>query len=252
MVNAQPLSATKNELNLMFQLHIIDLGIAIPLQQVDQSIVISSSKTDNLSTQIPNSQQTLLTSDESSDFLVFTLDQTTISACSCDAIISSGSFEGFCLRFAENFQHTNSNWKPARIFKMSTNTILNACCVPSGQYSMHSRAKHTLNSKSQKWFLNVQWDMKGIDINMSSIIGKHFSQLIRTIALTQLIQTTDAVTTTATTNNNDISTNSNYSNMKSSSTYHIHDNSDPNEDDERRKRLEYEYSILGQRIARLK
>jgi hypothetical protein len=140
----------------MFQLDIIDLGIAIPLQQLDQPTKIST--TDNLSTQIITPRQSLPSLEESGDFLVFTLDQTTISACSCGAIISSGSFEGFCFRFAENFQQTNPNWKPT--YSSSSNIILNACCVPSGKYLMHSRAKHLPASNSPKWFLNVQWDMK--------------------------------------------------------------------------------------------
>ncbi|CAF4773419.1 unnamed protein product, partial [Rotaria magnacalcarata] len=63
-----------------------------------------------------------MTFDESTDFLVFTLDQTTISACSCGAIMSSGSFEGFCFRFAENFQQTNPDWKPLRSSNSQSNT----------------------------------------------------------------------------------------------------------------------------------
>jgi hypothetical protein len=222
----------------MFQLHIIDLGIAIPLQQIDQPTK------DNISTQTLNSRQSLPINEESSDFLVFTLDQTTISACSCGAIISSGSFEGFCFRFAENFRQTNSDWKPIRSL---SNIILNACCVPSGQYSMHSRAQHIPNSTSPKWFLNVQWDMKGIDINIDSIIGKRFSQLIRTITSTHLIEQIDHLN-----NENDLLINSNLNTTLNSDTININEKNDPSEDDERRKRLEYEYSILGQKIEKLK
>ncbi|CAF5004036.1 unnamed protein product, partial [Rotaria sp. Silwood1] len=203
LVNVQPLPTKNNELNLMFQLHIIDLGIAIPLHQVDQPTKLSTT-TDHQSNQILNQRQTTTTTlDESSDFLVFTLDQTTISACSCGAIISSGSFEGFCFRFAENFQQTNPNWKPTPS-STSSNVILNACCVPSGQYLMHSRAKHIANSSSPKWFLNVQWDMKGIDINIDSVISKRFSQLIRIITATQLIEHDNHKN-----NDNDLSKNSN-------------------------------------------
>jgi hypothetical protein len=234
----QPSPATTNELNLMFQLHIIDLGIAIPLQQIDQPIK------DNISTQILNQRQSV---DESSDFLVFTLDQTTISACSCGAIISSGSFEGFCFRFAENFQQTNSDWKPKRSLTSSSDIIINACCVPSGQYLMHSRAKTIPNSTSPKWFLNVQWDMKGIDINLDSIIGKRFSQLIRTITSTHLIAPTDNLN-----NENDLLINSNLINKQNIDPMNLNETNDPTEDDERRKRLEYEYSILGQKIEKLK
>jgi hypothetical protein len=223
----------------MFQLHIVDLGIAIPLQQSDTPTKLT---TDNLTTQVFNSQQSNSTLDESSDFLVFTLDKTTISACSCGAIISSGSFEGFCFRFAENFQQTDKNWKPSRSLS-SPNIILNACCVPSGQYLMHSRAKHILNSTSPKWFLNVQWDMKGIDINLDSIIGKRFSQLIRTITSTHLIEPIDHLN-----NENNSLSNSNLINTQNGST----ENVDQSEDDERIKRLEYEHLILGQKIETLK
>ncbi|CAF5020755.1 unnamed protein product, partial [Rotaria sp. Silwood1] len=234
---------TTKELNIMFQLHIVDLGIAIPLQQYDPPTKLT---TDNLTTQLINSQPSISTLDESSDFLVFTLDKTTISACSCGAIISSGSFEGFCFRFAENFQQTNKNWKPTRS-SLASNIILNACSVPSGQYVMHSRAKNILNSNSPKWFLNVQWDMKGIDINLDSIIGKRFSQLIRTITSTHLIEPIDNLN-----NNNDLLSNSNLINTHNGSTINIIENIDQSEDDERIKRLEYEHLILGHKIETLK
>ena len=236
-------AATIKDLNLMFQLHIVDLGIAIPLQQYDPPTIIAS---ETLSNQYLSPQQSQANTEESSDFLVFTLDKTTISACSCGAIISSGSFEGFCFRFAENFQQTNKNWKPIRS-PQSPNIILNACCVPSGQYLMHSRARHTLQSNSPKWFLNVQWDMKGIDINLDSIIGKRFSQLIRTITSTHLIEPMDDRT-----NENEINSKSNLIKSQPSSTINLMENHDQSEEDERIKRLEFEHLILGQKIETLK
>ena len=240
-MNVQTLpAAIKNELNLMFQLDIIDLGIAVPLQQID-----SPGKLTTTDVQMLGTRQSMSNLEESSDFLVFTLDQTTISACSCGAIISSGSFEGFCFRFAENFKQTNRSWKP--ISSSASNKILNACCVPSGRYLMHSRAKHLPNSNSPKWFLDVQWDMKGIDINIDSIIGKRFTQLIRTITATHLIEPMDRSS-----NDNDSLVDSNLLNTKAGSSININENNDPSEDDERRKRLQYEYSILGQKIAALK
>lgn len=246
IVNVPTSPATTKDLNLMFQLHIVDLGIAIPLQQYDPPSKLSTTPSDGLSNQLLSPQQSLSTVEESSDFLVFTLDKTTISACSCGAIISSGSFEGFCFRFAENFQQTDKNWKPARSLT-SPNIVLNACCVPSGQYLMHSRARHILNSTSPKWFLNVQWDMKGIDINLDSIIGKRFSQLIRTITSTHLIEPTDFRAS-----DNDSSSSSNLLNTQSGSTMNVMETLDQSEEDERIKRLEYEHLILGQKIDTLK
>ncbi|CAF1173365.1 unnamed protein product [Adineta steineri] len=211
----------------------IDKDIAISLQQYNPPTKLTT--TDNLTSSGIITQESIPI-----------LDKTTISACSCGAIISSSSFEGFRFRFAENFQQTNKNWKPARSLS-SPNIILNACCVPSGQYLMHSRAKHILNSRSPKWFLNVQWDMKGIDINLDSIIGKRFSQLIRTITSTQLIEPINHSN-----DENNSSSNSNLLNAQAGSTKNILENIDESEDDERIKRLEYEHLILGQKIETLK
>ncbi|CAF1238752.1 unnamed protein product [Adineta steineri] len=163
-----------------------------------------------------------------------TLDKTTISACSCGAIRSLDSFEGFCFRFGENFQLTNKNWKPARSLS-SPNIIISACCVPTTQYLIYLRAKHTLNSPTPKWFLNVQWNMKGIDINLDSIISKRFTQLTRTITSTHLIEPTDHLN-----NNNNSSSYLNLLSTQDTSTKTI----DESEDDERIKRLEYEHLIL--------
>ena len=246
IVNVPTLPATTTDLNLMFQLHIVDLGIAIPLQQYDPPSKLTTTISDGLPNQLLSPQQSLSTLEESSDFLVFTLDKTTISACSCGAIISSGSFEGFCFRFAENFQQTDRNWKPARSLT-SPNITLNACCVPSGKYLMHSRARQVPTSTSPKWFLNVQWDMKGIDINLDSIIGKRFSQLIRTITSTHLIEQADSRAS-----DNDSSSSSNLLNAQAGSTMNVMETLDQSEEDERIKRLEYEHLILGQKIDTLK
>ncbi|CAF1464405.1 unnamed protein product [Adineta steineri] len=90
---------------------------------------------------------------------------------------------------------------------------------------MHSRAKHILNSLSTKWFLNVQWNMKVININFDSIIGTHFSELIRTIISTHLIEPIDHLN-----NENNSSPNSNLLNTQA----------------------EYEHLTLGQKIKTLK
>jgi hypothetical protein len=87
---------------------------------------------------------------------------------------------------------------------------------------------------------------EGIDINIDSIIGKRFSQLIRTITSTHLIEPMDQLN-----DDTDSSTDSNIINTKNGSTMNLNETNDPSEDDERRKRLQYEYSILGQKIAAL-
>ncbi|CAF1170890.1 unnamed protein product [Adineta steineri] len=197
----------------------IDKGITIPLQQYDPLTKLPT---------IDNLTSTRITTQES----IPILDKTTISACSCDAITSSDSFEGF---------------KPVHSLS-SSNIILNTCCVPSRQYLMHSRTKHILNSRSPKWFLNVQWNMKVININFDSIIGKHFSQLIRTIITIQLIIPNDDLN-----NENNSLSNSNLLNTQAGNTKNILENIDESDDDDERiKRLEYEHLTLGQKIKTLK
>ncbi|CAF0854040.1 unnamed protein product [Adineta steineri] len=189
----------------------VDKGIAIPLQQYDPLTKLPT--TDNLTPSEIITKQSIP---------IF--DKTTISACSCDAIISSGSFEVFCFRFAENFQQTNIKWKSIDS-ESSPNIILNACCVLSEQYLMHSR----------------------IETNLDSIIGKHFSQLIRTITSTQLIEPINHSN-----DENNSSSNSNLLNAQAGGTKNILENIDESDDDDERiKRLEYEHLTLGQKIKTL-
>ncbi|CAF0951192.1 unnamed protein product, partial [Didymodactylos carnosus] len=232
----QIVTVTPDQLNLMFQLNIVDLGIAIPLQYVTPLDSATQQSLDSSST-----------SADSGDFLVFTLEKTTISACSCGAIISSGSFEGFCFRFAENFKQTNSDWIPVRKEKV----IMNACCVPSGQYVMYSRAKQIRPGSSPKWFLNVEWDMKGIDINLDSIIGKRFSQLITTITSTHLMEPVVTDDSGSLINGGDDLNLSNGSHTVGNGSS---GNIESQDEDEKAKkqRLEYEQVVLGQKIDMLK
>ena len=78
--------------------------------------------------------------------------------------------------------------------------------------------------------------MKGIDIHLDSIIGKRFSQLIRTITLTHLID-------------NHHQANTNHQ-TKFASTMNLMENLDQSEEDERIKRLEYEHLILRQLLLK--
>ncbi|CAF1362467.1 unnamed protein product [Adineta steineri] len=152
----------------MFQLHIVDLDIAIPLQQYDPSTKLTT--TDNITPSGITTQQSIPK-----------LDKTTISTCSCDAIIRSSSF-------------------------------------------------------------------KVININFDSIIGKRFSQLIRTITSTHLIEPIDHLN-----NENNSSPNSNLLNIQPGNTKNILENIDESDDDDERiKRLEYEHLISGQKIEALK
>ena len=54
----------------------------------------------------------MVTDADSRDALVLTLEETAVSAMTCDSLICSGRFTGFCLRFATDFETSLDDWKP--------------------------------------------------------------------------------------------------------------------------------------------
>ena len=74
------------------------------LQQQQYDVQTKLTNTDSYSNQYLSPQTSQTNLDESSDFLVFTLDKTTFSTCLRGAIISEGSSEGFVFHSAENIQ----------------------------------------------------------------------------------------------------------------------------------------------------
>ena len=38
-----------------------------------------------------------------------------------------------------------------------------------------------MKEENAKWFLNIQWQMTGVDVHADSDIGKHLSSLARTL-----------------------------------------------------------------------
>ncbi|KAK9751645.1 hypothetical protein QE152_g4782 [Popillia japonica] len=119
--------------------------------------------------------------EESRGAVVVTLENTSISACSSGSLVSKGKFSNLCLRFADDFETSLDDWKP----DMSDATIMNLCVVSDGTYEVCSR---TITGKqaheNAKWFLNVQWQMEGVDIHLDTNVGKQLSALGHT--LTQL------------------------------------------------------------------
>lgn len=71
---------------------------------------------------------------ESRGAVVVTLDSTSIGACSSGALVSKGRFVGLCLRFADDFEASLDDWKPA-----PGEPSLNVCCVSEGTYEVCSR-----------------------------------------------------------------------------------------------------------------
>ncbi|KAK5638052.1 hypothetical protein RI129_012347 [Pyrocoelia pectoralis] len=110
--------------------------------------------------------------------VVVTLESTSISACSSGSLVSKGKFSNLCLRFAEDFETSLDDWKP----DMGDCNIMNLCVVSEGTYEVCSR---TITGKqcneNAKWFLNVQWQMEGVDIHLDTNVGKQLSALGHTL-----------------------------------------------------------------------
>lgn len=118
---------------------------------------------------------------EQKKFVVITLENTIISACSSGSLVSKGKFVGLCFRFAEDFDSSLDDWKPNM-----NDDMMNLCVVSEGTYEVCSTtvASKKLNENA-KWFLNVKWQMEGVDINLDINIGKHLSALGHTLTQMQ-------------------------------------------------------------------
>ncbi|PSN42909.1 Uncharacterized protein C0J52_12033, partial [Blattella germanica] len=117
---------------------------------------------------------------ESRGAVVVTLESTSISACSSGSLVSKGRFVGLCLRFADDFETSLDDWKP----DMSDSTIMNLCVVSEGTYEVCSRTiAQKQGSENAKWFLNVQWQMEGVDIHLDVNVGKQLSALGHTLTM---------------------------------------------------------------------
>jgi len=92
---------------------------------------------------------------------------------------------GFCLRFADDFQVSWDDWKP----DPKLDIIMNAVVVPHGTYEVCSRtinprpAATDSSASNAKWILNVEWQMRGIDIHIDTNIGKRLSAIGNTLTM---------------------------------------------------------------------
>ncbi|XP_076117611.1 bridge-like lipid transfer protein family member 1 isoform X3 [Mytilus galloprovincialis] len=149
---------------LYLQVTVDDMGICVPVESV----------------QSQNTHTSRFIDSEPGVALVMTLKSTQISACSSGSLVSKGKFQDFCLRFANDFETSWDDWKP----DSKEDPIMNACVVPEGTYEVCSR---TINKQASdphgnaKWILNVQWEMKGIDVHLDTNIGKRLSSLAATL-----------------------------------------------------------------------
>lgn len=93
--------------------------------------------------------------------------------------MSKGRFVGLCLRFADDFETSLDDWKP----NMSDSSIMNLCVVSEGTYEVCSRTIAAKHLENAKWFLNVKWQMEGVDIHLDVNIGKQLSALGHTLTM---------------------------------------------------------------------
>ncbi|CRK93957.1 CLUMA_CG007483, isoform B [Clunio marinus] len=161
-----PFSAS-NLSTLFLQLTVEDMGICMPLNIPPLSNTWGA--------------RSIVQDFEQKKYAVITLENTIISACSSGSLVSKGKFVGLCFRFADDFDSSLDDWKPN-----INEDMMNLCVVSEGTYEVCST---TIASKklheNAKWFLNVKWQMEGVDINLDVNIGKHLSALGHTLTQMQ-------------------------------------------------------------------
>ncbi|XP_052898709.1 bridge-like lipid transfer protein family member 1 [Anopheles moucheti] len=156
------LATTANLSTLFLQLTVEDMGICLPLNQPPQ--IWGNRSVQDF---------------EQKGAVVITLENTIISACSSGSLVSKGRFAGLCLRFAEDFDSSLDEWKP----NMNDASIMNLCVVSEGTYEVCSRTIAAKHPDNAKWFLNVKWQMEGVDIHLDVNIGKQLSALGHTLTM---------------------------------------------------------------------
>lgn len=96
------------------------------------------------------------------------------------SVLTEDLISGFCLRFADDFEVSWDDWKPDE----SLDYVLNAMVVPEGTYEVCSQTANAQPNdphSNPKWFLNITWQMKGLDVHLDSNIGKRLSALGSTL-----------------------------------------------------------------------
>jgi hypothetical protein len=78
---------------------------------------------------------------------------------------------------------------------MDDANIMNLCVVSEGTYEVCSRTIAAKQMENAKWFLNVKWQMEGVDIHLDVNIGKQLSALGHTLTMLTGSEDDDPVTT---------------------------------------------------------
>lgn len=111
--------------------------------------------------------------------VVLTLESTSISACSSGSLVSKGKFTGLCFRFTDDMVSMD-DWKP----NFHDPAVMNFCVVSEGTYEVCSKttSQHQPHDNANaKWFLNVKWQMEGVDMHVDVNVGKQLSALGHTL-----------------------------------------------------------------------
>ncbi|CAG0914383.1 unnamed protein product [Notodromas monacha] len=171
---------------LFLKLTVRDIGICLPLSSAGQrsgTTQPGSSALPGTSTQIGAGGRSLDLS--SGAAVMISLESTSISACSYGAMVSNGAFESLCMRFEDEFDISEPEWKP----NWNDPGLMNVCVVNSGTYQVCSRTTSAESWGNPKWVLNVSWQMDGVDIHLDTDVGKQLSALAYT--LTSLTEVAD-------------------------------------------------------------
>ncbi|XP_065578984.1 bridge-like lipid transfer protein family member 1 isoform X2 [Artemia franciscana] len=153
------------EVDPMFlEVSVDDMGICLPLQQLTS---IGMKNLNNTCNEI-----------ETTSAAVLTLESSKISACIAGCFVSKGEFGNLCLRFDDDFALNFDDWKP----DTTRSLPMNRCVVSRGTYEICSK---TIPQQSDggniKWFLNVGWQMEGLDAHLDINIGRQLAALGRTL-----------------------------------------------------------------------
>ena len=122
-------------------------------------------------------------SSETTGAIIATVKSSSISACSAASMVSTGKFIDLCVRFSDDFNHSLDDWKP----DPKDCNIMNLCKVEEGSYEVCSKTAKAVKDatgtvlENAKWYLNIQWKMKGVDAKVDTNIGKYMSALGQTL-----------------------------------------------------------------------
>lgn len=109
--------------------------------------------------------------------IVATVESTSITSCSARSTVSKGKFQDLCVRFTEDFNHFQDDWKP----DPKDVSLMNLCIVSEGSYEICSHTEKAIRDENAKWLLNISWQMTGVDVHVDTNIGKHLTALGSTL-----------------------------------------------------------------------